>query len=84
MTSFLGHSFSRRQFVGSVTVGLAASVAPIGSVRAQSAARYTRYNVSCEKGQEMLKSYGIAVKNSHGIEARRSTQLVSQRLHPHA
>lgn len=63
MTSFLGHSFSRRQFVGSVTVGLAASVAPIGSVRAQSAARYTRYNVSCEKGQEMLKSYGIAVKN---------------------
>ena len=63
MTVFLGRSSSRRQFIGSIGAGLAVAATPIGSALAQSAGRYTRYNVTSAKGQAMLNSYSLAVKN---------------------
>ena len=54
------NGLSRRGVLGSVAASLA--VNPIGSALAQNKARYTRYNVNSAKGQEMLKSYAVAVK----------------------
>jgi tyrosinase len=60
MTYVFGRGLSRRGVLGSAAASLA--VNPIGSALAQPKARYTRYNVNSAKGQEMLKSYAVAVK----------------------
>ena len=61
MNAFMTAGVSRRRFVG--TAGAAAIAAtPAGIARAQTKPRYTRYNVTSAKGQEMLASYAIAVE----------------------
>jgi tyrosinase len=64
MNSVQGARFSRRRFVGSAAAGLATVAAtPMGSARAQTKARYMRYNVTGASGQAMLASYATALKN---------------------
>src|SRR5207244_4871658 len=53
---------TRRDVLGSTAAALATAAAPLRSALAQPKPRYTRYNVTSAKGQEMLKSYGVAVK----------------------
>ena len=57
MRHFPGNDLSRRGFVSAA----AGMVAVAGKAQGQKKARYTRYNVTSAKGQDMLKSYAVAV-----------------------
>ena len=57
---------SRRGVLGAAAATLA--VNPIGPALAQSKVRYTRYNVNGAKGQEMLRSYAVAVRRLMGLK----------------
>ena len=63
MNDNIDRGVSRRRFVGTAGAGIATIAAsPAGSARAQTKPRYTRYNVTSAKGQDMLASYAIAVE----------------------
>jgi tyrosinase len=57
--------FSRREFLTRTTVAATAAAGAfmLGPRRAHAAAKYTRYDATSPQGQEMLKSYAVAIGN---------------------
>ncbi|ADO76111.1 tyrosinase family protein [Stigmatella aurantiaca] len=54
-------AFTRREFLVTTSTLAGASMLPFQSARAQSA-KYIRYNVTTDKGKEMLKSYAKGIQ----------------------